>query len=114
MPAMGFRTTLAGGATVDNVLVGSIFEFLSMHALIEVACVALGGVLGDIRATITSGTDVLAENWPLTQRATGVNLNDDPILTDAALAGERLKVSLRNTTPSTSIDVHTFIRVTPR
>jgi len=114
MPVMTDRRSVAANATVDNVLVGSIFEFLSMHALVEIACVALSSNLGDIRANISSGTDLLAENWPLTVRNTGVNLNDDPIRTDAALAGERLKVSLRNTTPGTNIDVHTFIRVTPR
>ena len=116
MPVMRFATSMLAGVTVDNVLQGSVYEFLAAHSLVEIGVVSVtaAGVFGDVRATITSGTDVLADNYPCGVRAgTGLNLNDDPILQDAALAGERLKVTLRNTSGITQV-ADTFVRITPR
>lgn len=113
MPLINGIATLAAGTTNENILSGSEFEYLPFNAGVEIILAQTAGALGDCRADVTSGTDILATNMPIQVRATGVNLNDDPALEDIALAGERLKIRVRNGSAG-SRDIVFFCRLTPQ
>ena len=79
--------------------------------MVEIGIVGVDGAAGDLIADVSSGADILAESMPLTLRAGGINVQDDVYLEDAALAGERLKIRVRNTAVGARICQH-FVRIT--
>lgn len=111
MPLMNVRQSIGASASVENLFTGSAFEYLPHPAGVELGLVQLSGNFGDIVADISSGSDILAENMPLTVRSTGVNVADDLYLEDIAAAGDRLKVRVRNTTAG-AIVVQAMARLT--
>ncbi len=94
MALMKFTGSIAAGATVNNVLSGSAFEFTKYHS--QVAYAVVGSATGLV-ATVQSGADVLMEESPIsTQNRFGV-WPDDFDLIDVAEAGDRQVVRIRNT-----------------
>lgn len=97
MPQFTFTTTIAAGATYTP-LSGWQYEYLPYPAFVEIGVNAAAvGVV----ATISSGSDVLQEESPVQAGGTaGVIPSplNTPYLTDEAAAGDRLKISMRNTT----------------
>jgi hypothetical protein len=87
-------TNLAAGASVANVLTGSVFEFVRRPSLVRVWLA--GDAAGLMRATVQSGTDVLLEESPISRVNRFPDVNDLPVQ-DAADPGDRLKVGARNT-----------------
>lgn len=111
MPIITTRVSIAAGAVNDNLLANSQFEFLPYDASLEF------GINGDangqeVIVDVYSGQDVLAESMPLNSQARFPVYPDDYSLTDAAAAGERLKVRARNTGAGAHV-VFTAVRVTP-
>jgi len=95
MPTIQGATSIAAGATNSNVLSGSIYEYLPFNARLSFGIV--GDSSGELRATITSGSDVLLEESSIS-RANRFPLNpDDFTLHDVAAAGERVVIKGRNT-----------------
>lgn len=86
---------MPGLTTIDNVLQGSQYEFLPYDA--ELAFGLNGDAnAADLRCDVYSGQDVLMENSePSAQNRMPV-FPDDYSLTDAAGAGERIKIRVRN------------------
>lgn len=111
MPQFPFTASVAAGATYQP-LNGWQYEYLPYPAMVEVG---INATAVGVVATISSGSDVLQEESPVQAGGTaGVIPSplNTPYLTDQAAAGDRLKVSARNTTGG-AINVNGIIKVTP-
>lgn len=111
MPLISDTRSIGAGATVDNVLAGSQFEFLPFDAMLQFGLVG-AGVLGDILVDVYSGQDVLMESSPISILARFPVFPEDFTLDDVAAAGERLKVRIRNTSAGALV-VNTAVKITP-
>lgn len=101
------------GATVDNVLVGSVFEFVSQPGVIEIALLASApGLL----CAVSSGADILLEDDSQIDVVRIANQGpiypDDYGLTDAVLPPDRIKIRVRNPTAG-AITLFYAVRMTP-
>jgi hypothetical protein len=110
MPTIRGVTNLAAGASNNNVLAGSAYEFLPINARVDIGITA--DAAGTARATVQSGSDVLLEESPVSRAARVPVWPDDYDLSDIAVAGDRLKIAARNT-GGVAIDVFWSVRVTP-
>lgn len=111
MPVMTFRTVMTANGTATP-LSGSQYEFLPFDARIEIAITA--SVVSQVVATVYSGTDLLMEEGPVSFGTLGQapKYPDDFMLVDDALAGDRLKINLREFAGGTPT-VMTVVRITP-
>jgi len=111
MPRLTFTQSVAAGATYQPLL-GWQYEYLPFPAVVEIL---INATATGVVATVSSGSDQLMEESPVQAGGTaGVmpsKLNVDP-LTDAAAAGDRMKIQARNTTGG-AITVNGVINVTP-
>lgn len=110
MPQISTDTSIAAGATF-NPLSGSQFEYIPYNAQLEIAI--LGSATGLV-ATISSGSDILMEEGPVSIGTIHVapKYPDDFHLTDVAAAGDRIKVGIRNTTGG-ALNAFVVVRITP-
>ena len=113
MPLATFRNSVAGATTVDNVLTGSQYEILTYPAAIMIGIVQDAGTIGDIVATVLSGTDTLGEEQPVSNANRIPIFPDDYTYRDIAAMSDRLKVKLRNTTAATTRIVYTAVSIEP-
>lgn len=96
MPTMTQRVVMVANGTVENVFVGQLYEFAPWDAALELGIAAdATGVL----ATVNSGADTLAEEQPVVVKTINVMpvYPDDFQFADEMMAGDRLKVKLRDT-----------------
>lgn len=94
-------------------LVGNQYEYLPYNARVEFAIVSLNTTPGAITATIYSGSDVLQQDGPVTEKAAIiVNALEDFMVLDVAAGGERISVQLRNSSGA-GIPTQTVVRITP-
>lgn len=112
MPVIQGSVSIAASGVNDNVLQGSQFEFLPFDAALEF------GVNGDangadLRVDVFSGQDVLMENAPMSVQNRIPVYPDDFQLTDAAGAGERIKIRARNTSAAAARTLFFSVRITP-
>lgn len=103
------RRVVAANAKVDNVLSGSIYEFLGEDSLVEFGMQA--SAVG-LNAAVVSGTDVLMDDQEIGAQNRFPIYPDDFTLNDIAGEGERLKVGYRNTT-GVAITAFTAVKITP-
>lgn len=110
MPIINVTSSIAAGASA-NPLSGSQYEYLPFNALVEVG---ITSNVNAVLATVSSGSDILQEEAPVTVGTADVfpKYPDEYTLQDVAAAGDRLKVSLRNTNAGTAT-VMTSVRITP-
>lgn len=99
MPLIKNGISIAVGATNNNVLSGSAFEFIKQPSRIAIGLLASAtGLL----ASVSSGSDILLEDGSLVDVVRianqGPSFPDDFILQDVALPMDRLKISVRNPT----------------
>lgn len=99
MPIIKNGVAIAAGATNNNVLSGSAFEFIKQPSRIAIGLLASAtGLL----ASVSSGSDILLEDGSLVDVVRianqGPSFPDDFILQDVALPMDRLKISVRNPT----------------
>ncbi len=104
-------------------LQGSQYEYLPFNARVEFAIVGQATVAADIdaiEATVYSGSDILQQRGPITNKsATTAQTKDavypdDFLLDDVAAAGERLSVELQLPGSATAGDtVSTVVKITP-
>lgn len=113
MPTATFRNSIAGATSVTNVLTGSQYEILTYPAEIWIGLTQDAGTIGDVVATIFSGTDVLAEEQPISAANRIPIWPDDFPYNDVAAAMDRIKIQLRNTTAATTRIVLTTLRLNP-
>jgi len=110
MPIINVRNSVATGASV-NPLSGSQYEYLPFNALVEIGVTANVNL---VLATVSSGSDILMEEGPVTLGTADVfpKYPDEYTLQDVAAAGDRLKVNIRNTNAGTAV-IMTSVRITP-
>ena len=89
------ETSVAAGAVNNNIYSGSAFEFARTRALVSLGVVqsATGGF-----ATITSGPDIICEEFSVPIKTTYPIIPDDMYFTDYMEAGDRLVGRYRNPT----------------
>jgi len=111
VPTLTVRIALAANGTNENVFSGSIYEFMPWPANLELGVAAdATGVL----ATVNSGSDTLAEEQPVVIKAINVMpvYPDDFQFSDEAMAGDRIKVKLRDTSGAARVAMVTM-KITP-
>lgn len=99
---MGFiknSVSVAAGATNNNVLSGSAFEFIQEESVVEIGLLASAtGLLGEV----SSGGDILLESGSAIDVVRIANQGpiypDDFVLQDVALPMDRLRIAARNPT----------------
>lgn len=112
MPVIQGSASVALSSVNDNVLTGSQFEFLPYNASLEFG-VNGDANGGDLRVDVYSGQDVLMENAPMSVQARIPIYPDDFQLTDVAMAGERIKIRVRNTSAAAARTIFFSVRITP-
>lgn len=111
MPLISLVTEVAIGATVENILAGSQFEFLPFDAFLEFG-ITTEGVVNDFFVDVYSGQDVLLENGAVSILNRAPIYPDDFSLNDVAGAGERIKIRARNSSAGI-LNFFTALRITP-
>ena len=112
MPTISKRQSVNAGATVDNILANSQYEFAPFDGTIEV------GIFADknlVTTAIFSGPDVLAEPGtavPFGAAEAMPKYPDDYHWEDEVAQGDRLKVAISNGNAAASI-VTVVLRMTP-
>lgn len=113
MPLIKNSVVVAAGATNNNVLSGSAFEFVKEAS--QVAIGLLGSATG-LLAGVSSGSDILLEDGSLVDIVRVANQGpifpDDFILQDVAMPMDRLRISVRNPTAG-NITLFYGVRVDP-
>ena len=112
MPTMAFRNSIAAGASIANVLLGSQYELAPFDGTVEI------GIFGDknlVDCGVFAGPDVLQEpGAPIPFGATEAmpRYPDDYHWEDEVAQGDRLKVTIHNGNAATTI-VNVVVRITP-
>lgn len=109
MPVIQRELSLAAGASNDNILSGSAFEFARVNSLVSIGVVA--SATGTF-ATINSGADVVAEEFAPAIKSTYPIIPDEMYYSDVAAAGDRLVIRVRNPTGG-AITIRAIVQVTP-
>jgi len=124
MPTIRVRNIAAAGSTTVFPLQGNQYEYLPFNARVEFAIVGhdggTGGVIQNARATVFSGSDILQQQGPITDKSAVTAQSqdavypDDFLLDDVAAAGERLSVQL-DIPADTTFDAvfDTVVKITP-
>jgi hypothetical protein len=91
--------SIAAGATNNNILAGSAFEFVKEASQVSIGMLASAtGLL----AGVSSGSDILMEDGSLVDIVRVANQGpifpDDFILQDIAMPMDRLRIAVRNPT----------------
>jgi len=112
MPTIRTVTTLDAGVPVFP-LQGNQYEYIPFNARIEFAVLEITAALvGDVEATVFSGTDILQQQSLISGEAGGrAKYPDDFLLDDVAAAGERLSVELRSAAGNAVVE--TVVKITP-
>lgn len=111
MPQLTFTASLAAGATAAP-LSGWQYEYLPYPARVEIG---INAAAVGLVTTISSGSDVLQEESPLPAGGTAGVIPSPlnvPYLVDDAAAGDRLKISIRNTTGG-AVQYQGICKITP-
>jgi hypothetical protein len=94
-------------------LAGNQYEYLPFPARVQFAIVSINTTPGAITATVYSGSDVLQQDSPVTEKAAvATNAQEDFLIEDVAAAGERISVNLRNSSAG-ALATQTTVVITP-
>lgn len=109
MPIIRRETSIAANSTVDNIVAGSIYEFMPFNSALAIGnnAAATGLVV-----TVNTGSDTLQEESPAFVSTSFPVIPDDMDLTDISAAGERLVIKARNTTGGAVI-LRTLVQISP-
>lgn len=115
MPTLSGKTMLAAAATVQNVFLGSQYEFAPFDATIEVGAVSNRGTTS---MALFSGPDVLQEpggQVPFKTIGTEYmpSYPDDYHWEDEVAKGDRLKLTLVNGEGAATAIVNWSLKITP-
>ncbi len=111
MPSIQRQVSIAGDSVNANVLEGSQFEFLPFNAFLEFGLVGDANAI-DLFVDVYSGQDVLAEDMQISAANRIPVYPDDFPLTDVAMAGERIKIRVRNVNAAART-IFFNLRITP-
>lgn len=100
--------TVGIGATVENALTGSAFEFLRRNAIVSagVTAAATGTFV-----TVQSGSDIVLEESPTLVKTSFPVIPDDMFYTDVGVVGDRQVIRLRNPTAG-AIVMRVLVQIT--
>lgn len=109
MPMILVETAVLTGAVNNNLVSGSAFEFARQRQLVSVGVAqsATGGFF-----TITSGPDLIAEEFMGPILTTYPIIPDNMYFTDVMEAGDRLVIRYRNPTGGT-LTVRALVQTSP-
>jgi hypothetical protein len=110
MPTIQGVTSTAAGATTQNVLTGSVYEYLPWNARLEFGI--CGDAAGEGRVTVLSGSDTVLEESSVSRQARFPVYPDDFSLIDVARGGERVVIRHRNTGVGAN-NLFWAVRITP-
>jgi len=124
MPTIRVRNIAQAGAVTVFPLQGNQYEYLPFNARVEFAIVGhdggTAGVVSAARATVFSGSDILQQQGPITDKSAVTAQSqdavypDDFLLDDVAAAGERLSVQLDIPVDATFDSIFdTVVKITP-
>lgn len=111
MPRIPINVSVPANSSV-NAVRDSAYERMPFHAHIEIALNQQSGTIGQVLATVSSGTDILSQEGPISFNARYPVYPDDYNLEDDAAQGDPLVITLRNTTGG-AIVVVGDVRLTP-
>jgi len=107
MPVIQKKITLAAGATSENLVSGSAFEFARTNQLLSVGVTASAeGAF----VTIQSGADIVLEESEIAVKDGFPIVPDEMYYNDVSAPGDRLVIRLRNPT-SGAVDVYSIVQV---
>lgn len=109
MPMIRKTASVAANATVDNIISGSIYEFMPWNAILNIG--TQGSATGLV-VTINSGSDTILEESPVPTQNRFPIIPDDMDVQDVAAAGERLVIKIRNTTGG-ALTYFSLVQLTP-
>jgi hypothetical protein len=109
VPIIRKEVSVAANSTVDNLVTGSIYEFMPFNAALSIG---MTGSATGLVGTVNTGSDTLLEESPLNIKATFPLIPDEMDLQDRTLAGERLVVRVRNTTAG-ALTVRLLVQISP-
>ena len=113
MPMIRKIVVIPANSSVDNLITGSIYEFLPWNAVISLGVTAeTGAGPGDLLVTINSGSDTVMEEAPVNNTNALPVIPDDMDVQDVAAAGERLVIKVRNTTVG-DLNAFLLVQLTP-
>ena len=100
--------SVGAGATEENALSGSAFEFLRRNAIVSIGVTA--AATGTF-VTVQSGSDIVLEESPTLIKTAFPTIPDDMYYNDVGVVGDRLVVRLRNPTAG-AIVMRVLVQVT--
>jgi hypothetical protein len=109
MPMILIESSVAAGAVNSNIVSGSAFEFARTRQLMSCGVVqsATGGF-----TTITSGPDIIAEEFSVPILTTYPIIPDNMYFTDWMEQGDRLVIRYRNPTAG-ALTVRALVQTSP-
>lgn len=108
MPVIQKEISVGAGATTENALTGSAFEFLRRNAVVSIGVTA--AATGTF-VTVQSGADIVLEESPSLVKTAFPVIPDDMFYNDVGVVGDRLVVRLRNPTAG-AIIMRVLVQVT--
>lgn len=108
-------TSVGAGAVVANAFAGSAFEFMRTNSRVTIASTVIAAGASEVTGTLQFGPEVQLEEGQLNSErvaAAGPSWNDDVIVDDVAVGGDRLVFRLTNV-GAAARDVRTKVRITP-
>lgn len=108
MPVVQKLVSVGAGATVQNAIEGSAFEFLRRNAIVSI------GVTTETTGTfvtVQSGGDIVLEESDAAVKATFPIIPDEMYYNDVGVAGDRLVIRLRNPTAG-AIIMRVLVQIT--
>lgn len=95
MPSIVKETSVAAGGQNDNLFSGSVYEFANRNRVVSAGITA--AATGTF-ATLQSGPDVVAEEFPPPVATVMPKIPDDFLFNDVMSLGDRLVCRVRNPT----------------
>lgn len=107
MPVVRRETVIPANDVVDNILTGSIYEFMPRNAALNIGNTASAAGL---TVSVNSGSDTVLEEAPVNPTGVPPVIPDDMDVQDVAAAGERLVIRARNTTGG-PLTLYTLVQI---
>lgn len=101
-------TAVAAGATNDNILTGSQFEFLPNNARLEIG---VNGSAAGLLVDAYAGGDIITESFAVNAQNRIPLYPDDISMVENIAGGTRMKVRVRNPTGG-SLNFFALVRLT--
>lgn len=109
MPMILIESSVAAGVAINNIVSGSAFEFARTR---QIMSCGVGQTVTGGFTTITSGADLIAEEFSVPILTTYPIIPDNMYFTDVMEVGDRLVIRYRNPTAG-AITVRTLVQTSP-